>query len=105
MLAEIVIITINIVLSLLYKSKIELNEKEKKIINNLIIAIQILLFLINIYLLPALIFLLLYEFIYKKKILLIFNIITNCLFYLINLNPLILILLLIYNPLILWSKL
>ncbi|MEM1895896.1 MAG: hypothetical protein QXR54_01790, partial [Nanopusillaceae archaeon] len=75
------------------------------IINNLIIAIQILLFLINIYLLPALIFLLLYEFIYKKKILLIFNIITNCLFYLINLNPLILILLLIYNPLILWSKL
>lgn len=105
MLAEIVIITINIVLSLLYKSKIELNEKEKKIINNLIIAIQILLFLINIYLLPALIFLLLYEFIYKKKILLIFNIVTNCLFYLINLNPLILILLLIYNPLILWSKL
>lgn len=105
MLTEIVIITVNTILSLLYKNKIELNEKEKKIISNLVIVLQILLFIINIYLLLALIFLLLYEFAYKKKILLIFNIIANFLFYLINSNPLTLILLLIYNPLILWSKL
>ncbi|MEM1684774.1 MAG: hypothetical protein QXM04_01825 [Nanopusillaceae archaeon] len=105
MLVESIIIAINIILSMFYKEKFELSSIERKIIKNLSIILQIFLLFNNLYFIFPFAFLFLYNFRFRKKILIISNIFINYLIYLLFPNPFVFLILILYNPLILWTEL
>ena len=101
MLKEIMIIIASLLLSLLYKKRIEITEKDKKYMFYVTMILSTLFTYFSLYYLLSIIFLALYKLLNRKELIYAALIFVNLLSILLG-NLSILILLPVYNSLIIW---